>query len=160
MSSAVIAIILVQGVANKPDCGSAVFLISDIIKDVIGAPCSVLVAAHDANGKLFESRIGCRDPEQGKVLKDLFHFDHFQTTLFTDATGLEVYGALKEVYDFGVRIIEALGVGGNSIAEVMRRAAEEMIGIGRLITSDHSFNENTINSLTEKDIHNMLKDKN
>lgn len=121
-------------------------LVSDVIKDVLGVPCSVLMGANLANevakGDFCESTIGCRDAGQGRALKDLFHNDNFLITVVTDATSVEVFGALKNVVACAAGTSEGLGLGDNTKSAVMRLGAKEMIRFCRMFYPD-GFNKDT-----------------
>lgn len=126
--------------------GEKFLLISDVIEDVLDIPCAVMMGANIANevakGEFCESTIGCRDPEQGRILKDLFHTDNFLITVVTDATGVEVYGALKNIVACAAGFSEGLGFGDNTKAAVMRLGAKEMIRFCKMFYPNE-FSKNT-----------------
>lgn len=100
------------------------------------------IANEVAKGEFCESTIGCRDPEQGKILKDLFHTDNFLITVVTDATSVEIYGALKNIVACAAGFIEGLGFGDNTKAAVMRLGAKEMIRFCKMFYPN-GFSKNT-----------------
>lgn len=95
-----------------------------------------------AQGQFCESTVGCRDMEQGRVLKDLFHTDNFLITVVTDATSVEAFGALKNVVACAAGFAEGQGLGDNTKSAVMRLGAKEMIRFCRLFYPT-GFNKDT-----------------
>ena len=106
-------------------------LMSQVIEELLGVPCSVLMGANLANevakGDFCESTIGCKDPRQGEILKRLFHTPNFMITVVPDVTTVEICGALKNIVACAAGFSEGLGMGDNTKAAVIRLGLKEMI---------------------------------
>lgn len=100
------------------------------------------LAKEVAEGQFCEATIGSRDPEHGKILKDLFHTDNFMITVVSDATSVEVFGALKNIVACAAGTAEGLGLGDNTKSAVMRLGAKEMIRFCKMFYPD-GFNKDT-----------------
>jgi len=110
---------------------SGIVLISDLIKqDMQGMDVSVLMGANLANevaeGAFSESTIGYSDPENGQLLRSIFHDPNFQVNTVPDIPGVEVCGALKNVVALGAGFVDGLGLGDNSKAAIIRIGLMEM----------------------------------
>ena len=92
-----IAISLIKGFGELPDGG--IELISDVIKHSLNIDVSVLMGANLANevadGNFCETTIGSKFPEEGEILRTLFHTPNFRVTVVPDVYTVEVCGALK-----------------------------------------------------------------
>ncbi|MFY7818999.1 MAG: NAD(P)H-dependent glycerol-3-phosphate dehydrogenase [Akkermansiaceae bacterium] len=74
--------------------------------------------------------IGSRDHELASSLQKLFTFPHFRTYTSTDIAGIELGGAIKNIYAIAAGIAAGLGLGDNAIAALVTRALSEMTRLG------------------------------
>ncbi|CAI9534485.1 unnamed protein product [Staurois parvus] len=97
---------------------------------------TVLMGANIANevadGKFCETTIGCKNKEQGKILKDLFQTANFRITVVEEADTVEICGALKNIVAVGAGFCDGLGFGDNTKAAVIRLGLMEMIAFAKL----------------------------
>jgi glycerol-3-phosphate dehydrogenase (NAD(P)+) len=70
------------------------------------------------------------DPRLAANLAELFRTRRFRTYTTDDVVGVEMAGALKNVYAIAVGIGYSLGIGENTRAMVMTRAVREMSKLG------------------------------
>ncbi|MBN3310060.1 GPDA dehydrogenase, partial [Amia calva] len=128
-----IGISLIKGVDEGPD---GLKLISDIIREKLGINMSVLMGANIANEvadeKFCETTIGCKNKEQGALLKELMQTPNFRITVVEEADVVEICGALKNVVAVGAGFCDGLGFGDNTKAAVIRLGLMEMIAFAKL----------------------------
>lgn len=74
--------------------------------------------------------IGSHDHELASSLQKLFTFPHFRTYTSTDIAGIELGGAIKNIYAIAAGIAAGLGLGDNAIAALVTRALSEMTRLG------------------------------
>jgi glycerol-3-phosphate dehydrogenase (NAD(P)+) len=81
-----------------------------------GIPTAVVIASHDES--------------QATVLQNLFSNGHFRAYTTTDALGVQLGGALKNVIAIAVGISDGLGFGDNTRAALITRGLAEMTRLG------------------------------
>jgi glycerol-3-phosphate dehydrogenase (NAD(P)+) len=74
--------------------------------------------------------IGSHDHELASSLQKLFTLPHFRTYTSTDIAGIELGGAIKNIYAIAAGIAAGLGLGDNAIAALVTRALSEMTRLG------------------------------
>ncbi|BCX50159.1 glycerol-3-phosphate dehydrogenase [Haloferula helveola] len=74
--------------------------------------------------------IGCRDEELACGLQQLFTASHFRSYTSDDIAGIELGGAIKNIYAIAAGIAAGLGLGDNAIAALVTRALAEMTRLG------------------------------
>lgn len=74
--------------------------------------------------------IGCHDEALALDLQQLFTSPHFRCYTSDDLAGIELGGALKNVYALAAGIAAGLGLGDNTIAALVTRALAEMTRLG------------------------------
>lgn len=74
--------------------------------------------------------IGSHDLELATRLQKLFTLPHFRTYTSTDIAGIELGGAIKNIYAIAAGIAAGLGLGDNAIAALVTRALSEMTRLG------------------------------
>lgn len=74
--------------------------------------------------------IGCRDEQLATLLQQLFTAPHFRSYTSDDLAGIELGGAIKNVYAIAAGITLGLGLGDNAIAALVTRALAEMTRLG------------------------------
>ncbi|KAM6154771.1 glycerol-3-phosphate dehydrogenase [NAD(+)], cytoplasmic isoform 1-T1 [Erethizon dorsatum] len=128
-----IGISLIKGVDEGPD---GLKLISEVIGERLGIPMSVLmganIASEVADEKFCETTIGCKDPAQGQLLKDLMQTSNFRITVVQEVDTVEICGALKNIVAVGAGFCDGLGFGDNTKAAVIRLGLMEMITFAKL----------------------------
>ncbi|CAK9035400.1 Glycerol-3-phosphate dehydrogenase [NAD(+)] 2 [Durusdinium trenchii] len=70
--------------------------------------------------------VAAEDPAVAESCSDLFHCTVFKTYTTTDVIGVEVGGALKNVYALAAGTLEGMGLGFNTAAFLVTRACVEM----------------------------------
>lgn len=70
--------------------------------------------------------VAAEDPKVAESCSDLFHCTVFKTYTTTDVIGVEVGGALKNVYALAAGTLEGMGLGFNTAAFLVTRACVEM----------------------------------
>jgi glycerol-3-phosphate dehydrogenase (NAD(P)+) len=74
--------------------------------------------------------IGCEDHELACRIQELFTAPHFRSYTSDDVAGIELGGAIKNVYAIAAGIAAGLGLGDNAIAALVTRALAEMTRLG------------------------------
>lgn len=74
--------------------------------------------------------IASDDPELSRRLQELFTLPHFRTYTCNDLAGLELGGAVKNVYAIAAGMAHGLGLGDNAVAALVTRALAEMARLG------------------------------
>lgn len=109
-------------------------LISQLIRDTMNIPCSVLMGANLANEvadeKFCETTIGCVDEADGQDFKLLFQTDNFRVTVVKDTNIVEICGALKNIVACAAGFCDGLKMGDNTKAAIIRLGLKEMIKYG------------------------------
>lgn len=122
-----IAISLIKGIDFNKE---GVVLMSDVIKDHLNIDVSVLsganIASEISQKKFCESTIGYNDPHNGGLFFKLFNERNFRISLICDTVGPQVYGGLKNVIALGAGFSDALDMGSNTKAALMRIGLSEM----------------------------------
>ena len=112
------------------DAGS-VDLISNMVKSLLKIDCAVVMGANIANEvaseQFCEATIGCRDTENGLLLKEALQTSYFRIVVSKDAEVVESCGALKNIVAVGAGFCDGLGFGDNTKAAVIRLGLMEMI---------------------------------
>lgn len=115
-------------------------LISEVIKEELGISCAVLMGANIApevaKEHFCEATIGCNDPEQGQLLKDIMQTSYFRIVVVNDAPTVELCGALKNIVATGAGFIDGLGLGNNTKAAVIRLGLMEMVKFCKMYSSE------------------------
>jgi len=88
----------------------------------LGLPTSVVLAAHDEG--------------VAKRAQKIISMPFFRTYTSTDVTGVELAGALKNVYAIAAGAIEGMGLGMNARAGMMTRGLNEMTRLGLALGAD------------------------
>lgn len=84
------------------------------------------IAAHLATCAV----IGSSDTQLAQQLQQLLTFSHLRSYTSTDVAGLELGGAIKNIYAIAAGIAAGLGLGDNAIAALVTRALSEMTRLG------------------------------
>lgn len=83
-----------------------------------------------AIGQATCSVIGAEDMDVACALQELFTLPHFRPYTSTDIAGIELGGAIKNVYAIATGISHGLGLGDNAAAALVTRALAEMTRLG------------------------------
>jgi glycerol-3-phosphate dehydrogenase (NAD(P)+) len=108
---------------------------SQIVDEVLpGHPAGILagpnIAREVADGYAAAAVLAMPDQHLAANLGNLFRTKRFRTYTTDDVVGVEMAGALKNVYAIAVGMGYALGIGENTRALVMARAVNEMSKLG------------------------------
>lgn len=74
--------------------------------------------------------IGSEDEALARQLQTLFTAPHFRSYTSDDVAGIELGGAIKNIYAIAAGIAEGLGLGDNAVAALVTRALAEMTRLG------------------------------
>jgi glycerol-3-phosphate dehydrogenase (NAD(P)+) len=74
--------------------------------------------------------IGSDDHPLAVTLQDLFTLPHFRSYTSDDLPGIELGGAIKNIYAIAAGIAHGLGLGDNAVAAMVTRALAEMTRLG------------------------------
>ncbi len=74
--------------------------------------------------------VGSDNPELSLAIQDLFTLPHFRTYTSDDVAGIELGGAVKNVYALAAGMSHGLGLGDNAVAALVTRALAEMTRLG------------------------------
>ena len=74
--------------------------------------------------------IGSRDAAVADSLQELFTLPHFRPYTTDDLAGMELGGAIKNVYAIAAGMSHGLGLGDNAVAALVTRALAEMTRLG------------------------------
>ena len=108
---------------------------SQIVDEVLpGHPAGILagpnIAREVAEGYAAAAVLAMPDQHLAANLAELFRTGRFRTYTTDDVVGVEMAGALKNVYAIAVGMGYSLGIGENTRAMVMSRAVREMSKMG------------------------------
>ena len=111
---------------------------SQIVEEVLpGHPAGILagpnIAKEVAEGYAAAAVLAMPDRNLAGNLADLFRTKRFRTYTTEDVAGVEIAGALQNVYAIAVGMGYAMGIGENTRAMVMTRAVREMSKLGEAI---------------------------
>ena len=76
------------------------------------------------------SVVGCEDRAVAELLQEAFRLPWFRVYSSTDVAGIELGGAMKNVFAIGGGIAEGLGLGDNAKAALVTRGLAEMTRLG------------------------------
>jgi glycerol-3-phosphate dehydrogenase (NAD(P)+) len=74
--------------------------------------------------------VASADPQLATALQDLFTLPHFRVYTTDDVPGIELGGAVKNVYAIAAGMAHGLGLGDNAVAALVTRALAEMTRLG------------------------------
>ena len=111
------------------------YRMSQIVDEVLpGHPAGILagpnIAREVADGYAAAAVLAMPDQHLAANLGNLFRTKRFRTYTTDDVVGVEMAGALKNVYAIAVGMGYSLGIGENTRAMVMARAVREMSKLG------------------------------
>jgi glycerol-3-phosphate dehydrogenase (NAD(P)+) len=90
--------------------------------------------AHEvADGHAAAAVLAMPDPHLAARLAELFRTQRFRTYTTDDVVGVEMAGALKNIYAIAVGMGNSLGIGDNTRAMVIARAVREMSKLGEAV---------------------------
>ncbi|MDP7705126.1 MULTISPECIES: NAD(P)H-dependent glycerol-3-phosphate dehydrogenase [unclassified Mycobacterium] len=111
---------------------------SQIVNEVLpGHPAGILagpnIAIEVAQGYAAAAVLAMPDRHMAATLAQLFRTRRFRTYTTDDVIGVEMAGALKNVYAIAVGMGYSIGIGENTRAMVMSRAVREMTKLGEAL---------------------------
>ena len=74
--------------------------------------------------------VASHNPQLAEALQDLFTLPHFRVYTSDDVAGVELGGAVKNVYALAAGMAHGLGLGDNAVAALVTRALAEMTRLG------------------------------
>ena len=108
---------------------------SEILHDVFpDNPIGILTGPNHAE-EIAKDMVTCavvasENAEFADALQDLFTLPHFRVYTTTDVAGVELGGAVKNVYAIAAGMAHGLGLGDNASAALVTRALAEMTRLG------------------------------
>ena len=114
---------------------------TEIVAEVLpGHPAGVLAGPNVAKevmaGYAAAATIAMPDQNLAARLADLFRTSRFRIYSTTDVVGVEIAGALKNVFAIGAGMADGAGAGFNTKAMVITRAVREMSRLGEALGGD------------------------
>ncbi|MEY3394785.1 MAG: hypothetical protein RL346_1021 [Verrucomicrobiota bacterium] len=108
---------------------------SEILRSVFpNHPIAVLSgpnhAEEIATGQATCAVIGSEDGEVARALQKLFSRPYFRPYTSSDVAGIELGGAIKNVYAIAAGMSHGIGLGDNAVAALVTRALAEMTRLG------------------------------
>lgn len=129
-----IAVSLIKGFEKSEDGTGKFKMISKLIEDILHIDCAVLMGANlageVAEEQFCESTLGCKNDDQGELLKMIFEKPYFRCAIVKDIETIEMCGALKNVVAIGAGIVDGMKLGHNTKAAVLRLGLMEMVKFG------------------------------
>ncbi|EFJ07277.1 hypothetical protein SELMODRAFT_451466 [Selaginella moellendorffii] len=130
-----IAISLIKGMEVKKD---GPCMISNLITELLGIDCAVLMGANIANEvaveKFSEATVGFRhDKRAADKWVRIFRRPYFLVTPVQDVEGVELCGTLKNVVAVAAGLVDGLDMGNNTKAAIMRIGLKEMRFFSKLL---------------------------
>lgn len=116
--------------------GDSALTMEGVVREVLGAqiPYAVLGGPSFAREVVRKHptavTIACRDAKVAKRLQRLFSTPAFRVYTSFDVTGVELGGALKNIFAIGTGILEGMGLGDNPRAALITRGLAEMTRLG------------------------------
>lgn len=109
--------------------------LSQILRDVFPSnPIGILTGpnhAEEISADLVTCAVVASDnPQLAEALQELFTLPHFRTYTSDDVAGVELGGAVKNVYAIAAGMAHGLGLGDNAVAALVTRALAEMTRLG------------------------------
>lgn len=108
---------------------------SQILRDVFPQnPIGILTGPNHAE-EIAADLVTCavvasENPRLAEALQELFTLPHFRVYTTDDVAGVELGGAVKNVYAIAAGMAHGLGVGDNAVAALVTRALAEMTRLG------------------------------
>jgi len=109
--------------------------LSQILRDVFPTnPIGILTGPNHAE-EIAANLVTCavvasENPPLAEALQELFTLPHFRTYTSDDVAGIELGGAVKNVYAIAAGMAHGLGLGDNAVAALVTRALAEMTRLG------------------------------
>ena len=109
--------------------------LSQILQDVFpNNPIGVLTGPNHAE-EIAADLVTCavvasHNPQLAEALQELFTLPHFRVYTSDDVAGVELGGAVKNVYALAAGMAHGLGLGDNAVAALVTRALAEMTRLG------------------------------
>jgi glycerol-3-phosphate dehydrogenase (NAD(P)+) len=116
--------------------------LSQILRDVFPAnPIGILSGPNHAE-EIAQDLVTCAvvasdNPQLAEALQELFTLPHFRTYTSDDVAGVELGGAVKNVYAIAAGMAHGLGLGDNAVAALVTRALTEMTRLGVALGGNH-----------------------
>lgn len=107
-----------------------------VVREVLGAEVPYAVLGGPSFAREVAQRfptavtIACRVSQEAHRLQRLFYTSYFRVYTSYDVTGVELGGALKNIFAIGTGIIEGMGLGDNPRAALITRGLAEMTRLG------------------------------
>ncbi|MCP4178176.1 MAG: NAD(P)-dependent glycerol-3-phosphate dehydrogenase [bacterium] len=81
--------------------------------------------------------VGCKDKKIGEIIQSIFINDFFRVYYSSDTTGVELGGALKNVFAIAAGIADGMKLGDNSKAALVTRSIAEMSRLGKALNGKY-----------------------
>ncbi|MEN9974881.1 MAG: hypothetical protein RLZZ282_887, partial [Verrucomicrobiota bacterium] len=116
--------------------------LSEILRDVFPTnPIGILTGPNHAE-EIAQNLVTCAviasdNTPLAEALQDLFTLPHFRVYTSDDVAGVELGGAVKNVYALAAGMAHGLGLGDNAVAALVTRALAEMTRLGVALGGQH-----------------------
>jgi len=120
--------------------------ISELVQDVFGDhPYADLAGPSHAEEvmRCIPTAVVCasRDADLARLVRDVFMNKYFRVYTSHDVIGIELGGALKNIFAIAAGVVDGMGYGDNTKAALMTRGIVEMARLGEKLGGEHaSFN--------------------
>lgn len=116
-------------------------LMSEIlVEEILGASFAVIsgpnLSREINDRKPASSIIASKNMDLARKLQEAFSNDYFRIYISEDVIGVQIAGALKNVYAIGAGIIDALELGMNAKAAYLARSIAEMYKFGKVFNAN------------------------
>ena len=107
-----------------------------VVREEVGAQASYAVLSGPSFAREVAQKqptavtIGSRQRDAARLLQRLFSAPYFRVYTSFDVTGVELGGALKNIFAIGTGILEGMGLGDNPKAALITRGLAEMTRLG------------------------------
>lgn len=112
------------------------------IKEWLGIEMVVLSGANVcgliAINQYASTTIGCMNEDVGKLIKELLTTSYFNIDIVRDVGTVELFGSIKNIIALAAGVVDGLGMGENTKAEIIRQGCIEMIRLTKYVFSEQN----------------------
>ena len=116
--------------------------VSQIVEDVFGKSHAFAVISGPSHAEEVMKElptsvsVASKDKELAKLIQNAFMNNYMRIYTSTDVTGVEIGGALKNIFAIAAGAIDGMGLGDNTKSALMTRGVAEMTRIGVFLGGD------------------------
>lgn len=110
-------------------------LMSDVLEEIFPfQPVAVLsgpnLAREIADSLPTAGVIGCKEKTNAEIIQKVFHGSNYRAYTSNDVRGIQLGGALKNIFAIAAGVSDGLGMGENAKAGIVTRSLVEMMRLG------------------------------